>query len=846
MASHDDEDLFASGGDGASVFDIRAYLGLLKKFWWFVAGCLAAGLACGFVLVKLSTPEFISTAEFKVERRAPSGGISLSGSSQGEATTTEDLKTIEKSFASPALMRRVTAAIRSKEGFENLRFEGQPASQLSDGAVAGYLMMGCSVQLIPDTRLIRVSFRNGDPEMSQKIANLIVNEGIQNDLDQRVAATSSNVRFLQDEAAKAEENLRKSEEKLNAYTRTLGNVSIDGDLNIVANELKEISARATATKAERLRLESDYTQVKSAAGDFDRLIKIESIQKLPSVVALSSQIGEVETKIAKLSLRYRESSPFMKQARSELAELRESLVLEVLQAPKNLEAALATARRNEEAINKEQIAQEEKVIQLRDLSVPSGVFQRQIDANRLAYEAALKRLSEELSQARNQPVLLQVVNPADYGYPAGSGAIKTLGIAVFIGAMLGFGGIFLLMQLDSSVRTMEDAERSLGLSVLSAVPAYLPAKAGALDAEEVPFDHACPAFSDRSSPTAEALRSLRLALGSSPDKAGPLLVCGSLEGEGSSFCALNLAVVLAQSGQRVLLVDANFRSPSLEQTIFESRGRPGLMEFLHRESRLANIIHATPVTMLDIVTAGRPSAFPAESLSPQRVSEFLADAAPLYDRVVVDSAALAEVSDTLAIARLFPLVCLVVRAGRTPKAKAKRSLEMLRRSGARPSGIVLNFANADFVARQAPEPAAAGGGDAEGSLCNSCGAVFADGTPGQTVRRCECGRDVVVKATEHRDTSQTGDYRRRVFGDLLARLESVGLTKEEARSQLLLTLKVWRNEDLRELSDEATGSSAERVRLFTSVLDRLVAAGFSPEEAHRRLAGAIETWRSAP
>ncbi len=843
MAS-DDEDLFASGDGGSSVFDIRAYLGLLRKYWWFVTGCLLAGLVCGLVLVKLSAPEFISTAEFKVERRAPSGGISLSGSGQGEATTTEDLKTIEKSFASPALMRRVTAAIRSKEGFEDLRFAGHAAAQLSDGAVAGYLMLGCSVQLIPDTRLIRVSFRNGDPAMSQKIANLIVNEGIQNDLDQRVAATGSNVRFLQDEVAKAEENLRKSEEKLNAYTRTLGNVSIDGDLNIVANELKELNARATAAKAERLRLESDYTQVKNAAGDFDKLIKIESIQKIPSVVAISSQIGEVETKIAKLSLRYRESSPFMKQARSELSELRESLVIEVLQAPKNLEAALATARRNEDAINKEQAAQEEKVIQLRDLSVPSGVFQRQIDANRLAYEAALKRLSEELSQARNQPVLLQVVNPADYGYPAGSGTVKTLGIALFLGALLGFGGVFLLMQLDSSVRTVEDAERSFAVSVLSAIPEYSPAS----EANDVPFDNACPAFSDRSSPTAEALRSLRLALGSVPDGAGsaPLLISGSLDGEGTSFCALNLAVVIAQSGQRVLLVDANFRSPSLEQTIFDSRGRPGLMEFLHRESRLANIIHATPVTMLDVVTAGRPSAFPAESLSPQRVAEFLAEAKPLYDRIIVDAAPLAKVSDTLAIARLFPLVCLVVRAGRTPRAAARRSLEMLRRSGARPTGLVLNFAGAEFVAPRTADTSAGSPEEVDEPLCGSCGAVFADGTPGQNVRRCECGREVLVKRTEHRDTSQAGDYRRRVFGDLLARLESAGLSKEEARSQLLLTLKVWRNEDLRELSEDATGSSAERVRLFTTVLDRLVAAGFSPEEAHRRLAGAIETWRSAP
>ena len=77
-----------------------------------------------------------------------------------------------------------------------------------------------------------------------------------------------------------------------------------------------------------------------------------------------------------------------------------------MSAPKQVEAALSGARKNEEGLLREQASQEEKVIQVRDLSVPSRVLQRQIDADRLAYEAALKRLSEELSQARSQPVLL--------------------------------------------------------------------------------------------------------------------------------------------------------------------------------------------------------------------------------------------------------------------------------------------------------------------------------------------------------------------------------------------------------------------------------------------------------
>lgn len=854
MAARDSDDLFDSG-EASPAFDIGAYLATLRKFWWIVAVCLGGGLVIGLVLLRMSKPEYISTAEMKIERRAPSSAISLSGSQPDSTTTPEDLKTIERSFASPAVMRRVTKVIRS-EGFEELRFDGHAASDLSDGSIQGYLQKGCEVALIPSTRLMQVSFRNENPAMSQKLANLIINEGIQNDLDQRIAATGSNIRYLQDEVAKFEENLRKSEEKLNAYTRTLGNVSIDGDMNIVANELRELNARATAAKAERLRLESDYSQVQGAVGDPARLMKIDSIQKLPAIVSLSAQIADVETKIAKLALRYRDESPFMEQARSELAELNDALRREVLTAPRQIESALATATRNEEAIKKEQALQEEKVIQLRDLSVPSGVFQRQIDANRVAYEAALRRLSEELSQARNQPVLLQVTNPAGYGYPAGSRSTKMLGIALFVGALLGFGGIFLITQLDASIRTVDDAEKSLGLGVLGAIPEHT------LREDAPPpqsaFEAACPALSDRSSVAAEALRSLRLALrfegDTSPGRA--ILVCGSAEGEGSSFCASNLAIVFAQAGHRTLLVDANLRTPSLERTIFASRGKQGLAELLHREAGLASVIHPTRVPLFDVVPAGRPSAFPAESLSHQRFAEFLAEARPLYDRIVVDAAPLGKVSDTLAIAPLFPAICFLVRAASTPRPLAKKNLEALRRAGATPLGIVLNFAPGDstLVNRAEEDPFAFAPG--EKSVCPGCGTLFesrsalisrtsaVSSSASKEVRRCTCGAEISLLRSDERDTSEAGAYRRRIFGELLGELERSGLGKDSARDLLLLTLKIWRHEAPPPLGAQPTGADAERVRLFTGVLDCLTAAGFTPAEARKKLIDAMDAWRA--
>lgn len=862
-------DLFASA-EGGSTFDVWAFLWTAKRFWWLIAICVIAGGAVGFVLARMEKREYIATAEIKVERRASSSAISLSGVSSAleGATTPEDLKTIEKSFVNPGLMQRLAPQLRG-DAFAGLEFEGFPVAELSDEAVAGFLYNGCTVALVPETRLIQISFRSGDPAMAQLIADLIVEEGIQNDLDQRIVASGASIRYLKEEVKKFEENLRTSEEKLNAYTRTLGNVSIDADLNMVANQLRELTSRGTVIKSERIRLENEYAQVQTRIGDPGKLMQIESIQRLPSIVNLSAQVAEVEAKVAKLSLRYRESNPFMRQAQLELAELQENLRKEILAAPKSIETALASARQAEEASIREQKLQEERVIQVRDLSVPSRVLQRQIDADRLALEAALKRLTEELSQARSQPVLIQLVNPAGYGMPVASKAMKTLGVSLFLGAMLGFGGVFLIMQLDTSLKSPEEASKLLGLPILSHVPTYGdPKTAGVPERSGLVGD--CPALDDKYSPAAEAFRSLRAAVRSMYDEeAGhAVLVTAPMPGDGSTFCALNLAVVFAQAGQRTLLVDANLRNPSIQKLLLRGGHRVGLSEFLSREAGLASAISPSPLPLLDVVPAGGACPFPAEVLSRERFGVLLDELRPLYDKIVVDSAPVSVFSDTLGFARLFPFVCVVLGAGKTPKEAAKRSIELLRHSGAKPSGIVFNatpvveskrlLGGTTEIAATVSPPKAFLTCSACGKSYSSFGGFLAKTQPAahtngagqraptsKVLRVCSCGCELAGSLDNLRDLSGAGEERRRVFGEMLSWLESGGMSSSEARQYLLLNLKLWSNEVADDARADSSQAAAQRTRMMDDLLARLAKAGFSNEEAKSKMKSALETWRAS-
>jgi len=862
----DSGDLFSSGG-GAAAFDFAGFLRTSLRLWWIPAAFLFLGLGAGLFLVKNAPPEFLATSEIKVERRASTSAISLSGNplTVEGATAPEDLKTIEKSFVNPMLLKRVVQEIKSA-GLDGLTLGGWSIGKLKDDAIAGYLMKDCKVLLVPDTRLIQVSFTNPDPVMAQRICNTIVEQGIEYDRDQRISAVGVNIRYLKDEVKKMEENLRTSEEKLNTYTRTLRNVSIDSTMNIVADQLKELDSRSTQAKTERLKIESDLAQIQGCQNDPEKLLKIESIQRMPSIVSLNAQIADSNNKLAKLSLRYREDNPYMRQAQSELKELQSALLAAILSAPKQVEAALTGAKKKEESLLREQASQEEKVIQVRDLSVPSRVLQRQIDADRLAYEAALKRLSEELSQARSQPVLLQIVNPAGPGVPAGSKALKFFATALVISLGLGFGLIFLIMHLDSSIKSPEEAEQFLGLSVLSAIPEHVPPKDAPTHGPAGSSWENCPAMSDKFSSTAEGIRSLRAALRViEEEEAGNfILIASATEDEGKSFCAVNLAVAMGQAGQRTLLVDADLRQPSLERIVFGNSGREGLSNYLQRECGLPSIIRSTTLSNLDIVSAGTPCPFPAETITRQGMLDFLTEAKPLYDKIVVDSAPVAIVSDTLSFARLFPFVCLVIRSGKTPKAASLRALELLKRSAARISGVVLNFAPRPFHSPLAglepdqPDAAAV----ASGISCPACGKSYASlsdclsetsdeggtsvGSVRNLKRKCTCGCVFVPTLSSQRDTSDEGAARRKLFGELVSLLKASGMTHEHARQQLLLTLKVWRNELSSDTRHDASAAGQERNRMFQELLKRLVQAGLTEDQASSKMLHAAETWRKAP
>jgi succinoglycan biosynthesis transport protein ExoP len=253
----------------------------------------------------------------------------------------------------------------------------------------------------------------------------------------------------------------------------------------------------------------------------------------------------------------------------------------------------------------------------------------------------------------------------------------------FIGLLSGAAFILGLYFIDSSLRTVSQTEGTLGLPVIAAIPILTES-----DGKSI-----LPTFSDPQSFVAESFRGLRASL-ILHDREHPLktvLVVSAIPGEGKSFCAANLAVAFAQAGLKTLLVDADLRLPTLRSYFNLTAESNGFTEVLAGRATLASGVVKSPIPTLALLLTTEAADSPAELLSGIRLPLLLDEAAQQYDRVVIDSAPLNAVSDTMLIMPKADAILLVIRAAQTPASECKAALQKISSSKMKPLGLILNY-----------------------------------------------------------------------------------------------------------------------------------------------------------
>jgi capsular exopolysaccharide synthesis family protein len=316
-------------------------------------------------------------------------------------------------------------------------------------------------------------------------------------------------------------------------------------------------------------------------------------------------------------------------------------------------------------------------------------------------------ITQTLEQGVGQ-IVSRAVTP---GTPVRPRPVLNTILGLVVGLVLGFGGALLAEYLDNTIKTPEDVERYYGLPTLSRVPTF---EAGSRQSFELAL------LKDSSSASAEAYRSLRTALEylNFDGSLKTILVTSAAPREGKSTTLANLAVAIAQTGKRVLVIEGDFRRPTVHR-FFNVNNDVGLSDVLTGKASLRAAIQGCAVPNLGILPCGAVPPNPSELLGSATMRSILDHAASVADFILLDSPPVLAVTDCAVLAPLVDGLLMVSLAGSSTREGAQRAVDVLRRSETRLLGVVLNgLAPAErygyyyydyYRATEAPqEPAVAG------------------------------------------------------------------------------------------------------------------------------------------
>ena len=286
---------------------------------------------------------------------------------------------------------------------------------------------------------------------------------------------------------------------------------------------------------------------------------------------------------------------------------------------------------------------------------------------------------------------VNVVDSASGAYPVTAGGQTNLLLGAVLGLILGIGAAFFLEYLDRTVRTSADVEMLLSIPVLGVIPKLRKVQPES-EAEDSRTGVPLLVALDPLDPAAEAYRSLRMNLTfmSTEDKPiRTLLFSSPGPSEGKSTSSINYAVMLAQQGERVLLVDADIRRPALHRAMDVLR-EPGLTNLLVGDADVREALRPSVLPNVDLLPSGPFPPNPSELLNSKKMKQLLREFEGTYDQIILDSPPILAVTDSAMLGTHTDGMVLVLRSGHTEQRAAERAVDQVRRVGVRILGAVLN------------------------------------------------------------------------------------------------------------------------------------------------------------
>ncbi|MYM65124.1 polysaccharide biosynthesis tyrosine autokinase [Pseudomaricurvus sp. HS19] len=544
---------------------------------------------------------------------------------------------------------------------------------------------GLSIAPVRNTQLVKIHYESTDPKLAAEIANTLAEVYIESHLEAKLNVTRKAADWLGDRLGDLRATLQASEDRLQAYREEQQLVDVQGVQTLDAEELAQLTQRYVDARRARSEAETIYRQVQDYGTNptAEQLMGLSSVLRHPLVQKLKEAQAAASLKVAELSKRYGPKHPKMIAANSEVTQSLEELRRQVMRVGEGIAADYRLARQTEETLEQQLADTKRRVQGVNRKEFKLIELEREVQTNRHLYDMFLKRSKETDEAGGLQAAHARVIDPAvSPRKPVKPKKALIVLLAMVASGMLGVMLAFLKDALNNTVRTPDDVEEKLHAPMLGFLPFIKENRS------EAAFEGF---LSDNHNNFAEAIRTIRTGLMLSnldtPHKI--TVITSSVPNEGKSTVSLNLAEAVGQM-EKVLLIDADMRRPTLAKTIGLSRTAPGLSNLVAGTADFKDCVHKLGDTTVDVMTSGMVPSNPLELLASKRFGLVLSKLSERYDRIIIDSAPTHAVSDALVLSTYADALVYVVKSDDTAASLAAKGIKRLRDVGAPITGVVLN------------------------------------------------------------------------------------------------------------------------------------------------------------
>jgi len=715
MASDLPDPLFSPGapipslptpGDATGGFDFwRLYAALVKRLWLvgviFVVTVTAVAFwtfrqvriyrAEASIVIDLTPPQVLKNVPEVVDL-----------GSGNYWSTKEYFETQYKIMRSRSVAERVVQRLALDRDYDFLHIPADldPAARARIlKAIDPVQMVIDRIMVLPikDSRVVNIAIEDTSPQRATDLANAIAEEYIEQNVDRKLMQTHGASVWLATQLVTMRKKLEDSERALYQFKsdHDFLSTSLEARQNIVTERLMQVNAALTRTALQLSELSARQNSLQRIVAEArEGAFKAESFKP----IADNSRINTIKEEYlqllgerSQLTERYLPDYPKVQTIDLRLAELKGQIAHEtevVLRASQEEYTQLLDVEHKQRVMLTEAKAE---ALAVNKLEVEFDPLKRDKDSVQNQYEQIMKRQKEVdvtgLLRTNNIRMLDAALVPK---YPSRPNRAQNIALAALIGLLLGMAFVVGLEFFDTTVKSQDDVEGFLGLPLLGILPSI-----PNIAVEATPRDNTVQrdlyVSANPKSSISECARAIRTSLlFSSPDRPFKVLLvasCGPREGK--STCAVSIGITMAQSGNRVLLVDGDLRRPRLHRT-FGAPSQHGLSTLILGEATPEEAIKSTGVDQLYLLPAGPVPPNPAELLQSARYRDVIRDLSERFDRIIIDSPPVGVVTDALVMSAQADGVVVVLRAGVTPKKAAARGRRTLLDVKAHVYGAVLN------------------------------------------------------------------------------------------------------------------------------------------------------------